>query len=68
MFHSPVCGVFDDVDEMDMFFLKCKMCSRLKNNCSVLNGLLESRVMEEVGLNDVGGKECLKFKVLKGDK
>lgn len=50
-------GIFNSVEDRNVFEEKCKCCNRYKRNCSILNKALEGRIQEEIQ-----GMECLKYK------
>lgn len=60
---TPVdyCGIFDNAEELEQFEQRCSTCMRHRRNCSILNGIKIGRTLPEVA-----GKECTKYKTLKG--
>lgn len=56
-------GIFNSVEDRNVFEKKCKCCNRYKRNCSILNKALEGRIQEEIQ-----NMECLKYKENKTKK
>lgn len=57
-------GIFDNVELMELFISRCKICNRYKRNCSLLNKALEGRIQDEIIKCDEYWL-CNKFKEVK---
>ena len=59
-------GIFDTPSHLDDFMMgNCDRCSKDIAHCSILNGALESRITEDINMEDW---TCNKFKLLKEKK
>lgn len=59
-------GIFDTPSHLDDFMMNnCDRCSKDISHCSILNGALESRITEDINMEDW---TCNKFKPLKEKK
>jgi hypothetical protein len=69
IYHSDTVGIFDNENDYQIFINKCATCSRYANNCSILVGAKESRIQDDVTLNqDTNKWECQKHKEIKTPK
>jgi len=60
---SEFIGIFDNMDHYEQFIYKnCLGCSRYTNNCSLLKSSIESRITEEISIEDMS---CSSRKVKK---
>jgi len=62
-------GIFKDLNDLNLFMEnECNKCSKLKNNCSILNKAVEGRIQEEVSVSNQNIITCSKFKEIKSKK
>lgn len=64
IYESEYEGIFDNVELMELFISRCKICNRYKRNCSLLNKALEGRIQDEITKYDEYWL-CNKFKEVK---
>jgi len=55
-------GIFDNKKEKNEYIDNCKKCKRYKNNCSILNKVLENRIQNDVIKDNANKWRCNKFK------
>ena len=51
-------GVFDSIEQYDIFEEHCKQCKRYKRNCSILNNAKKGKIQQEI----TKSYECMKYK------
>lgn len=64
IYESDTVGIFDTVEDYEVFKETCNKCNRFKKTCSIHNKALESRIQYEIELLE-GKWTCNKFKQTK---